>query len=573
MDNKTIAEKAKELVGQAETEEALRQLIAFLKTDPRLNALERTATEAQAQWINTKREVTAGRISFEQAELVYNRVNNQVLRIADDLEEGATSSALAAGSRVWYKNRIWIFAAGILVLLAAGFGITRLISGGTGAQGTPLPSNRCPDFSGKARFKILLWEYRAFLKSDAEAAKGVPVALQNRLNSFIKRDWPVETRIYTVSDSLPYPSQEDEALQCGVQLAIWGTTEKIAAQEWVVITSYAFAEKWQLSRWSLADGESWEKTEVTATLPLAGSFVDTISSLSSIFSQGKVAVNIESLLNIAIGLNATREQDQDGAIASLENVSTGDSTLALLSGMLLAENYSARGQEDKAMDSYQNVLSVHPNYGLALNNYAALQIKKGEFGEAIATLDNAVALAPDNTETLTMRGSAFLELNQLELAKRDFSKARDILDRKTTQETDALAIRSVDKQTRVLEAKFGVLAKRVAFEKQRKADAEQELRRNPGDVEALNTRAEASKNLGDYKAAIQSANAVIQQQPDNVKAHVTLVDALAAIGDTTKVKAALRRAENIGLEPADIKKQAPLIQSLPDSGLFRRRTN
>jgi Flp pilus assembly protein TadD len=92
-------------------------------------------------------------------------------------------------------------------------------------------------------------------------------------------------------------------------------------------------------------------------------------------------------------------------------------------------------------------------------------------------------------------------------------------------------------------------------------------------LDALNTRADASKNLGDHKTAIQSANEVIKKQPDNLQAHTILVESLTAIGDTARVRSALIRAEKTGIAPAEIKENAPLIRSLTDSTLFRRRIN
>ncbi len=572
MDNRTVAEKVKLLIGQAETETALQELIAYLKTDARWNSLEQAATEAQAQFLNAKREANAGRISFEQADLIYNRVNNRTLQIAEDIEQGNTRGRQTEPARQGFKLRAWMWGAMALALLIAVFAIYKWSVSNAGTQGGPVVAGECPVFADQTEFRILLWEYQAFLQADKEAAKGVPVALQNRLNTSIQRDWPVETRIFGIKESVPYPARQEEALKCGAQLAIWGTAEKIAAQQWVVITSYAFSDKWRLSRWNMTGGEQWEKTEVTATLPLEGSFVDTISSLSSIFTQGKVAVNIEALLKIAIGLNATRAQDQAKAIASLENMAPQDSTLALLGGMLLAENYAEAGKEDKAAGAYEKVLSVHPNYALALNNYAALQIKQGDYGGAIATLDNALATAPNNPEALAMRGSVFLEVNQLDLAQRDLSKAKELITRKASAPIKAVPAESV-RQSKILEEQFSILKEKVEFEKRRKTEAEQELRRNPENVDALNARAEASKNLGDHRTAIQTANTAIQKQPENLQAHATLVESLIAIGDTARLRDALKRAERIGIEPAAIKDSAPLIKTLPDTLLFRRRIN
>ena len=565
MDNKTVAGQIKELIGQAETEEALSQLIAFLQTDARWNSLKRATIEARAQYLTAKREADAGRIGFEQASQIYNRVNNQVLQIAEDLGAGVTPAA----DKPAIVKRLWPWIAGAAALTLAAVFIFKPGNGQGNSQGVEPVPDVCPNYSQKAAFKILLWEFASF-SEDGGASKEIPFALENRLIS-IDRDRQIETGTYRYNEKETYPRREEEALKCNTQLAVWGTTEKVAGDNWIVITRYAFAEKWQLNKWSMTDdGDNWKKAEVTAAIPLVGSFVDTISTLSSIFSEGKIASKIEALLRIAIGLNATLEQNQDKAIAALAELNVPDSTLALLGGMLLADNYSRAEQPEKAREAYEQVLTVHPNYALALNNYAALCLKDGDAAQAIATLDNALALAPDNLDALAMRGSAFLQVSQLDKARTDLQKARSIIEQKAVTAEPEL-VEDTKRRSSLLDRKFHELNTRIEVERKRRSDAEQLIRQNPNNIDALNTRADASKNLGDYNTAITTANTVIRQQPANIKAHTTLVEAFIAIGDTAKLRETLKRAETTGVTSQKIKDSAPLIRTLPDSLILRKR--
>ncbi len=571
MDNKIIAEQVKSLIGQAETDEALRVLIAFLKTNAKWSALEQEATETQAQYANAKREASAGRISYEQAELTFNKVNNRVLRIAEALEnpEAAEAGTSASGNR--NVQRVVAVLIGFLVLAAAGFGISRLFQSNGNAQGKPVPASQCPKFQDKTEFKILLWEYKALFKEDAEAAKSVPVALQNRLSSSIDRNWPVESRVFTIADTLPYPARQEEALKCNAQLAIWGTTERIGPREWILITKYAFSDGWRFSRWTMTEGNSWEKTEITATLPTEGSFVDTITSFSSIFTQGKVALNIEALLKIAIGLNASRAQNSNQAIASLETITPQDSVLAIIGGMLLAETYSATGREDKAAQAYQQVLEVHPNYSLALNNYAAIQLKQGDYAGALNTLNTALTIAPDNADVLAMRGTAYMGVKRLDWAKRDLIKASKIAAEQESKQVDAEVKSGTSRKTQVVRTKLQEVEQKIEAEKQRKAEADALLSQSPSNVDALNIKAEASKNLGDFSAAIKLAQAALKKEPENVQAIATLAESYVAIGDTVRLRDLLKRAARAGVQPQEIKENAPMIRTLPDAEFFRKR--
>lgn len=564
MEPRKIAEQVKTLISQAETEEALRVLLDYLPTEKRWSELKQAAAESQAQFLNAKREANGGRITFDQADLIYNRVNNAVYQIAEDLENGITRMTPAQQTRRLLPYLALAIGAVAIAILA--YQLPTIIGGEDEPVEPQQQPGACPAFQSGSAFKILLWEYDPYSDDNGES-KRLPAALQNRLSS-IDRNGLLQTRIYSLAEKQLYPLKKEEALLCEAELSLWGSTEKVPGNQWIVITNFAFAEPWQLSRWGMAPGDDWEKSEIAATIPLTGTFVDTISSLSSVFTEGKISTKVEQLLQVAIGLNASRHSEQSEAVAALKSFESEDSTLALLGGMLLADNYTKMGKEEQALAAYEKVLSVHPQYPLALNNYAALQIKKGNYGQAIATLDNAAALAPKNADVLAMRGSAYLAVNQLDKARKDLTQAQAL----TAAKSDPAATRK-DAKVKVIEQKVQELNVRVQEEKIRRTDAEQELKVNPDNLNALNTRADASKNLGDHKTAIQSANEVIQMQPDNVKAYSILVESLAALGDTAKLRSALIRAEKTGVSSSAIRDKVSIIRSLPDSVLFRKRAN
>ncbi|MBP8239169.1 MAG: hypothetical protein KAX50_04385, partial [Saprospiraceae bacterium] len=354
MESRKIAEQVKSLISQAETEEALRVLLDYLPNEKRWSELKQAAAESQAQFLNAKREANGGRITFDQADLIYNRVNNAVYQIAEDLENGITRMTPAQQTRRMLPYLA--LAMGAVAIAFLGYWLSQ------GGEDEPVEQQQqpgaCPAFQSGAAFKILLWEYDPYSEDNGES-KRLPAALQNRLSS-IDRNGLLQTRIYSLAEKQIYPLRKEEALLCEAQLSLWGSTEKVPGNQWIVITNFAFAEPWKLNRWGMAPGDDWEKSEIAATIPLTGTFVDTISSLSSVFTEGKISTRIEQLLQVAIGLNATIQSNQKGAIATLESFESQDSTLALLGGMLLADNYTQMGKEEQALAAYEKVLSVHP---------------------------------------------------------------------------------------------------------------------------------------------------------------------------------------------------------------------
>lgn len=87
---------------------------------------------------------------------------------------------------------------------------------------------------------------------------------------------------------------------------------------------------------------------------------------------------------------------------------------------LLAAVLGNAGRRAEAIDQLRKTTSRHPTFLPAFQELAGQLVKAGEFGEAAAVLDGALALAPGNVNLQ-------LDLARVCLARNDRSKARDIL--------------------------------------------------------------------------------------------------------------------------------------------------
>jgi hypothetical protein len=186
MEPRKIAEQVKSLISQAETEEALRVLLDYLPTEKRWSELKQAAAESQAQFLNAKREANGGRITFDQADLIYNRVNNAVYQIAEDLENGITRMTPAQQTRRMLPYLALAMGAVAIAILA--YQLPTIIGGEDEPVEPQQQPGACPAFQSGSAFKILLWEYDPYSDDNGES-KRLPAALQNRL--FNRQKWLV----------------------------------------------------------------------------------------------------------------------------------------------------------------------------------------------------------------------------------------------------------------------------------------------------------------------------------------------------------------------------------------------
>ncbi len=125
-------------------------------------------------------------------------------------------------------------------------------------------------------------------------------------------------------------------------------------------------------------------------------------------------------------------QPADRALPFKLSLSVDPNTRA--SGITLrgAKNHGAQGPQarfqahmDKAIGFYEMAKSLDPAYALSYNNLGCAYIVKGkaEAFKAIATLQDALQLSPDDPEVLNNLGVAFFKANLSDLAKSHLHKA------------------------------------------------------------------------------------------------------------------------------------------------------
>lgn len=539
MDKAQLISEVKILLGNAETENALSRLIEFLQGSPEYRQLYDLALQASAQFRKIQRDEIQGLVSAEQSKLGYNQVTRQAFQIAEWLQEG---NLRPEASFAEARPRRWPLAAGIiaLFLLLAGGGYWWFRSQQVDPE-EPQAASCLVEFSPSSPFNILLVPFLAL--NDNKLRPHITIA--ERLDA-LKRDYKIKCDLALYPEEITLLTTDDaagRATECQAQLIIWGTTEGFPNNA-IIQTRYKFVNR--------GDQLPLSKLKLTESSKL-----DTVTSISSIATSGVLTEQIEESIKLLFGLIAHESGDLPVAIEMLEKYETKDSAATLVKGMVLAQDYLASNQEQKAWESYNQVLDMHPNYALARNNRGILNYQKGNYLEAAEDL--TVALAKDSTkvdvDALELRGSAYLKAEQLEKAKEDLSRVREL----------RLPDRSVDKNKKdALDKKIEEVDKKIETEEKKKASAEAQLRINPSNLTALNQKAESSRKLGDYREAVEAAQAVLRKDPDNIDAFVKIILAYRSAGDAVQVEKTVRRAEAAGISRSRLDRMVPFdLNRLP----------
>jgi tetratricopeptide (TPR) repeat protein len=97
-----------------------------------------------------------------------------------------------------------------------------------------------------------------------------------------------------------------------------------------------------------------------------------------------------------------------------------DYPAALYSFALLLQ---ATGRPDEAAELYQRILSVDPNYLIALNNLAWIMCEyKNQYTKALDLAERGIEIEPNYVDLIDTRGMVYYRLGQFERAVADFSR-------------------------------------------------------------------------------------------------------------------------------------------------------
>ncbi len=525
MDKSQAVQQARELVSKAKQEKALDVLLEFFAQDPRYHHLQRKARQVLAQYKRAERDAMLGVADTRATEVAYNRVTQNVLKLADYLEEEELNPGRLDGEK---RRQPWgmIIAGALALLLAAG---AAWYFTGEAPGEEPVAASACPEFLNEEDFRILLFPFRELNENGLRPH----LAIGDRLSK-MKEQHGINCgiRFYNIGEDNPnlYPNTTADATtlggECRAQLVIWGSAEQ-AASSAIIQTRYHFIDQ--------------ERLPLHKLTVQGNSQIDTVTTLSSIASQGIITASIEESIKLLFGIIAHSSGNQPVAQQLLEeSQEVQDSSAALTRDMILADIYLNQNDRQKANELYDAVLQRHPDYPLALNNRALLYYQKGLFAEAAGDLSKMMAQdTAANPQLLEIRAESYLKSDQLQNARKDLQQLQNI------------------KPNTGVDQKLDEVNHKIEREERIKASADAQLRINPNDARALKQKANASRKLGDYGATVSASEAILRRDPGNVEAYAELIKAYREQSQTNKAQAVYQRAKAAGVDTTKLKALLP----------------
>ncbi len=519
METRAKIDAIRQRIIQADTESALRELLAWLESSALpLKAWADTVRSLKARYRRTKQAKQKGTISFEQAQLGFSQVENDLLEVLRSLEHGELPVTAPAATPTPSTPWLTIGVVTALVLAVASFFLIRGLPNDNDNPELPASLGECPTFPTESQFNIMVLPYKP-LRGEQETIES---SIKDRLSSSIESyriPAYVMTREIDVSDANLYPSDAKGARlvgdPCRAQLVIWGTTERTTDDQLITTTSFRFLNK-----------EHFNLTNFTLD---QNAEVDTLETISSVATEGILTENIEAGIRLIFGLVA-HETGQHAIAANLIQEacdSLGGVTKNPKWGLVLADSYVRSDQSEEAIATFDAIVASGRASTDVLVQRGYLSYELGAYAEAEADFSEVLAQDTSNTQVRAARAAARVRTNQLYEARQDL----DILDAEGHQQAIPKGVEMEYKQ-------------RHETLEQEQMEAKEQLERNPRDTAALNIQARTAQQLGDFETAKSAATRLLNRDPNRIDALTTLIKIKPMLEDTEEVHQLIERTQS-----------------------------
>jgi tetratricopeptide (TPR) repeat protein len=533
MDKAQFIAAVREHVTKAETAQALELALDWLAAPSATTADQSwldTVRSLNAKFQRTRREQQRSIISYAQAQLNLNQINHVLLEAMEGLENDQPAPAETPDPRMvtgGSSRRTWLYAAlGVTILALIGYFATQylapapegpddpgLVDGQLGTAAT----DRCPVFEETSVFNILLLPFQVVRGEDLN----IHTTLQLRLAEYSDRyriPASVQVRNIDPNDTNTYPANGRQAERvgrpCAASMVIWGRTIEELDGSNLVYTSYHLVDK---DYFTLTDFELNEEAQL-----------DTLTSLSSIITDGTLTQDIEQALLMIFGMVAHETQHYAAAVEVFEDLSESEDmarTNPQIS-ILLADSYLRLERSEQALPVLNDLIAQDETNLEAVTMRSNILFQQGQYAAAVADLDQAIEADPDNSNLRAKRAAANIRSSRLDLAKED-------LDYVQRSDANQRVIRRINQEYQQKES----------AEEERLQNAEDRIQRNPQDTSALRIQAEAARNLGKYEVSNLAATNLLQMDPRSAIGLATLLEIKPQLTDTQAVNQVIEAAQ------------------------------
>jgi hypothetical protein len=509
MELQQVTAAIEQLIAQGQLEQALDQLIALLNSDPKYAELAQIAKINQGDFYQVKSQVLKNTISNEEARLANNQIADNALQLIQRIKQGQLTLENAPT-----RSQAWRY-------YAAG-GVGTLVIAALVWYFWFKAAQDCPRFKTNTTFKVLILPFR----QTGENKNGDPaIEIADGLNVLISKTPNLKGIANAeVKESYTggYPSPqvaEEIALQCGVQMIVWGKINQSDDENYKLDVRYRL----------LNDGKVYVEGDTSVNNLLKtkdqGQLIRDLQSIYEmlyIVLANKAKVPVENKLFAALHINNNTQQKQFNAAAP-------DTSMLLL----LAANV-LRERPEEAIDLYNQILDAYPNNVEARQKRGALLYQSGDYAGAVRDLEFA---APNpqtaSSEILKYRADAALQSGQPLKAEADLR----VLGKKSNSTADSNWIQ--DKKKEVQDSIVNLKAYRDQLEKASKTQ--------PKNIKTRIKAAKANVQLGEPDRSLKLLDPKITKTQSTPEAAVITIEAYLQKRDTVNARNTYYKAEKAGL--------------------------
>ncbi|MBI1224121.1 MAG: LPXTG cell wall anchor domain-containing protein [Bacteroidetes bacterium] len=542
MDKLTLLLSAKDLLAEGNTEQALKLIKDFLVDKPAFKKLYTEALHISSLFSKTKLEQSARTISFENAELSFGQVRKGLFNLLDFIENDETNPAGLLSENISGKTNSqtnkWLLIIGVPLILLTVAVLILVKKIGNNPASTPITSNgknECTVTFKDATSKnfLIIPFYRP------SGSKSRPEGLViDRLAEFCKGIESFKDADFEICEgfdadrTLSFEEGARRGLDNKATIVIWGLLDE-KGDKTVIKTLYKYLGSKDI------DGKIpfTQMNQTTGFKDEGEQTVVTEDVLSIIASSGELTQDLENSLKLLLGMIAQLDGDMDGAITAMNAAQVSDTTASLIKYMILADNYIAKNEKEKAKVALDTCLSWNENYWLGRNNRANLQMEAGEYIGAIEDLNVALNKRPDDPDLLLTRAIAFKNSEQLYAAEKDFET---VIKLKPEKEP---AIRETLKATKVEIKRLEKIVEPTKIKAEQRQASKQDI------IKA----ATASSKLGNTITK-QLVTKGLEMDRNNPELIAIQVDNLLKENDLQGAKTILKTATNRNVSPTLIAK-------------------
>jgi CHAT domain-containing protein/Tfp pilus assembly protein PilF len=269
-----------------------------------------------------------------------------------------------------------------------------------------------------------------------------------------------------------------------------------------------------------------ELAEGLLVVPEPDGSVITESAISGGNEQGTSLSEVEKLNQLLAGLNGSGYNQTSVPVSNSSTVS--DAEFWYNQGVTLYE----LGRNEEALASFDQAISLQPDYYQAWDNQGAVLIKLGRHKKALASFDRAISLQPDYYQAWRGRGVVLGMLGRHKEALANFDQAISLQpDYYKTWENRGVALSKLGRNEEAL------------------ANFDQAISLQPDFYQAWDNRGAVLSELGRNEEALASYNQAISLQPDDYQVWDNRGFVLGKLGRYEEALANFDQA--ISLQPDD----------------------